>query len=59
MPLYTLEEKLMILMARISAAERRAEAAESYAERTNRIYHGLYQKHAARLDALEGKGSSG
>lgn len=58
MALYTLEERLRILLTRIAAAERRAEAVEEYAERTCRIYHSLYQKHAARLDALERKGSS-
>jgi hypothetical protein len=57
MPLYTLEERLRILLARITAAEMQAQRTEEYAERTNRIYHSLYEKHSARLDALERKGS--
>ena len=58
MALYTLEEQLRIIAARAMAAERRAQAAEEYAERTCRVYHNLYLRHAKRLDALERKGSS-
>jgi hypothetical protein len=49
----TLEEKLRAIMARLGAVERRCQDTVEYAERTNRIYHGLYQKHADRLAALE------
>lgn len=55
MALYTLEERLRILLERIAHAERRAAAVEDYAERTCRVYHDLYRKHAERLDALERK----
>jgi len=49
----TLEEKLRQLSARCAAAERRAQNAEEYAERTCRIYHGMYEKHRDRIAAIE------
>lgn len=49
----TLEEKLRLIMRRLAAAEDRAQRAEEYAERTCRIYHGLYEKHRDRIAALE------
>ncbi len=49
----TLEEKLRQLSARCAAAERRAQAAEEYAERTVRIYHGLYENHRDRIIVIE------
>jgi len=55
----TLEQRLRELSARCSAAEKRAADAEDYAERTCAIYHRLYQDHAARLRALEGRPSPG
>jgi len=50
---HTLEEKLRTIMERLGRVERRSEETMDYAERTCRIYHGLYQTHADRLEALE------
>ncbi len=53
----TIAERFARLERRLREAEKRAADTAEYAERTCRIYHGLYAKHAARLDALERKES--
>ena len=49
----TIAERFSRLERRLREAEKLASDTMEYAERTCRIYHGLYQAHADRLAALE------